>query len=476
MWRSSSTTWTAFSPRKSHTFYLACEGPLPRARGKTVKTDITILERLVLPLEDRPVLRGYEEYRDLPEDARVRLTRPSPVDHVTIFAVNMVTMFPRTLQPPSTSFFLFGPRGTGKSTWIRSTFDRAFVVNLLAPENTVRYERDSAIFRAEVLARPKTDWIVVDEVQRVPRLLDEVQYLMEEKGYRRFALTGSSARKLKRGSANLLAGRAVLRRLFPLTVAEMDFSVPLEQLLRYGSMPLSVLAGEDLAREDYLRAFVTTYLVEEVRAEGLVRDLGGFSRFLAVAALAAAQTTNVSGLARDAEVSRETVRGYFEILVDTLIGEWLPAYRPRAKVKEVARPKFYWFDAGVLHAAAGGFDQPLSADWDGVLLEHLVMHELRAYLQYGGVKGSLGYWATPSGAEVDFVWWRGATSVAIEVKSGRRYRREYRSGIRSFEDSMKGKVTSYVVYRGDAELEVEGTRVLPLGAFLRRLHRGDIVG
>jgi len=138
-------------------------------------------------------------------------------------------------------------------------------------------------------------------------------------------LTGSSTRKLKRGSANLLAGRAVLRHFFPLTAAETAFAVPVDQRLVYGSMPLSVVAADDESREDYLRAFVTMYLAEEVRAEGLVRDLGGFGRFLSVAALAAGQTTNVAGLSRDAGVSRETARGYFEILVDTLIGDWLPA-------------------------------------------------------------------------------------------------------------------------------------------------------
>lgn len=384
-------------------------------------------------------------------------------------------MYARTLEPPRTSFFLFGPRGTGKSTWIRSRFHDALVVNLLPPENMVRYESDPSSFRHEVLARPKEGWVVVDEVQRVPKLLDEVHFLMEEEGYKKFVLSGSSARKLKRGGANLLAGRAVLRKLSPLTTAETEFTVPSEQLLRYGSMPLSVTAADDEAREEFLRAYVTTYLAEEVRAEGLVRDLGGFSRFLHVASLAAGQTTNVSALARDAAVSRETARGYFEILVDTLVGDWLPAYRPRAKVKEVAHPKFYWFDPGVLHAAAGGFDQPLSADWDGVLLEHFLLHEIRSYLHYAGTKGSLGYWATPSGSEVDFVWWRGRKMVAIEAKSGRRYRREFRAGIESL---VAGGVeaASYIAYRGDKELDVEGTRVLPLGVFLKRLHAGEIIG
>lgn len=239
-------------------------------------------------------------------------------------------MFARTLRPPRSAFFLFGPRGTGKSTWVRSSFGGAHVVNLLQPETALRLEREPALLRAQVLARPKSGWIVVDEVQRVPRLLDEVHVLMGEHGYRQFVLTGSSARKLKRGAANLLAGRAVLRTLFPLTAAELNFAVPALQRLSFGSMPLSVTAADDRAREDYLRAFVTTYLAEEIRAEGLVRNLGSFSRFLDVAALAAGQATNVSAISRDAGVSRETARGYFEILTDTLIGDWLPAYRPRA--------------------------------------------------------------------------------------------------------------------------------------------------
>lgn len=383
-------------------------------------------------------------------------------------------MLRRTLQPPRAAFFLFGPRGTGKTTWVRRTLEGALVVDLLAPETMLRYARSPSELRAEVLARPRDRWIVVDEIQRVPSLLDEVHFLMANEGYKKFALTGSSARKLKRGAANLLAGRAVMKKLFPLTSAETDFSVPVSQLLRFGALPMSITAEDDEAREEFLRAYVTVYLNEEIRAEGLVRNLGSFSRFLEIAALAAGQTTNVSGIARDAAVSREAARGYFEVLVDTLIGTWLPAYRPRARVKEVALPKFYWFDPGVLRAAAGGFDQPLPADFEGVLVEHLVLHELQSYLHYSGTKGSLGYWATPSGTEVDFIFWRGGRVVAIEAKHGKQYRSEYRKGIAALLGAMKAD--TYIVYRGDRELVVEGTRVLPMDVFLRRLHAGDIIG
>ncbi len=384
-------------------------------------------------------------------------------------------MFPRDLLPPKRAFFLFGPRGTGKSTWLREHFPKALTLNLLEHENVVRFEREPALLRALVTARSQKDWVVLDEVQRVPKLLDEVHFLIEEEGYKRFALTGSSARQLRRGGVNLLAGRAVIRRLFPLTTHEMDHVVPIDTLLRYGALPLSVIAEDNDDREDFLRSYVTTYLAEEVRAEGLVRDLGAYSRFIEVAALAAGQRTNVSGLARDAGVSRETTRGYFEVLVDTLIGEWLPAYRPRAKVKEVALPKFYWFDSGVLHAAAGGFDQPPSADWDGILLEHLVLHELRAYVHYSNTRGSLGYWATPSGTEVDFVWWHGDRMVAIEVKAARRFRSEFTSGIRSLRAGHP-KVSAYILYRGTEELHVDDVSVLPVETFLRRLHAGEVFG
>ncbi|MBI4871581.1 MAG: ATP-binding protein [Candidatus Riflebacteria bacterium] len=377
-------------------------------------------------------------------------------------------------MPPRTSFFLFGPRGTGKSTWARSSLEKAFALDLLPPQTMLQFERDPTLLRHAVLAQPRERWIVVDEVQRVPKLLDEVHFLMEEHGYRRFALTGSSARRLKRGHANLLAGRAVVKKLHPLTLAELNFSASPAQLMRYGCLPLSVTAEDDSSREDFLRAYVTMYLSEEIKAESLVRNLGSFGRFLEVAALTAGQVTNVSSLARDASVSRETIRGYFDVLIDTLVGTWLPAYRPRAKMKELAHPKFYWFDPGVLTAAAGGFDQPLPADFSGVLLEHLVFHELQSYIDYASVKGSLGYWRTPGGNEVDFVWWHGERVVAIEVKHGSRYRSEYRKGLEAFQGTRA--LETYLVYLGQQELQVEGTRVLPLEKFLTLLSRGDIIG
>jgi predicted AAA+ superfamily ATPase len=298
---------------------------------------------------------------------------------------------------------------------------------------------------------------------------------MENHGHRRFVLTGSSARKLKRGASNLLAGRAMMRRLAPLTAKETSFSLPPRQCMHYGLLPYCADLASDEQREDFLRSYVQTYLTEEVRNEGIVRNMGPFTRFCDVAALAAGSAVNVSGLARDAAVARDTVRGYFSVLEDTLLGRWLPAYRPRAKVKEVARPKFYWFDSGVLNAAAGAFDQPMPSDWQGILIEHWLVHEISSYLDYSRSRGTLGYWGTPSHSEVDFVWWYGDRVVAIEVKASTEFRSRQLKGIRALGE-QRPLEASYVVYQGDRELKVDETWVLPVGAFLRRLHQGDIVG
>ena len=386
----------------------------------------------------------------------------------------MGVMYTRLLQPPTTAFFLFGPRGTGKSTWVHERFPQAHLIDLLPPGTALEYQKDPALLRREVEALAKSTWIVVDEVQRAPELLDEVHFLMENRGYRKFVLTGSSARKLRRGATNLLAGRAALRRMCPLNAAETNFALTATDVLRYGMMPLSVTADNDRQREEYLTSYVTTYLEEEIKAEGLVRNAGTFARFLEVACLTAGQRVNMAGLARDAHVSRDTVRSYFSIFEDTLLGSWLPAYRPRAKVKEVAASKFYWFDAGVLHAAAGGFRQPLPSDWQGVLFEHWILHEIRSHMEYARPRGDLGYWRTPSNSEVDFLWWYGDTRVAIEVKASTRFQSAFLRGIRSLEEGTPPK-TSWVVYLGERELKEENTWILPAQSFLRKLHAGEVL-
>lgn len=385
----------------------------------------------------------------------------------------MGVMYTRDLIPLNKPFFLFGPRGTGKSTWIKTIFPDSYRIDLLSNATALRYLKDPNVLALEVKALPKDKWIIVDEVQKVPQLLDEIHSLMENDGYKRFVLSGSSARKLKRGAANMLAGRARLKHMYALNEHETNFTISFNQRLRLGMLPMSLLADDDKDREDYLRSYVETYLNEEIKAEGLTRNIGNFARFLDIASILAGTQANVSGIARDAGIGRDTVRGYFSVFEDTLLGSWLSAYRPRAKVKEVVNPKFYWFDTGVLNAAAGAFNQPMPQDWTGVLFEHAVYHEIVSYLAYSEIKGNLGFWRTPSGTEIDFVWWYGNCVVGIEAKASTNFRKDFLKGINSFSEHGKLK-SSYIVYNGTKELKAGGTWVMPFRSFAKRLHEGEI--
>lgn len=229
------------------------------------------------------------------------------------------------------------------------------------------------------------------------------------------------------------------------------------------------------ARIDLLEAYVDTYLTQEIRAEALVRSLESFSRFLEVAALANGQVTDVTALARDSAVARPTVQGSFEVLTDTLSGGWLSAWRPRAKLKEVQHPKFYLFDCGVVRALAHRLREPLDAGERGQLLETLVFHELRAHIAYVGCGGSLSYYRTPSGTEVDFVWSRGNQHVGIEVKAGRQWRAEYGRAMRSLH-AQKISTACHAVHLGDTAQRDGPIRVWPLQEFLARLTSGEILG
>ena len=378
------------------------------------------------------------------------------------------------LKYQKNSFFLFGPRGVGKSTWIKEQYPDARIIDLLPTAESIKYAKNPSLLSATIKTEPKDRWIVIDEIQKIPALLDEVHHLMENEGYKHFVLSGSSARKLKRGAANMLGGRANKKSMYPFNSRELDFTVDVGQILEFGMLPLSILADEVEQKESFLRSYLLTYINEEIRAEGLVRDIGTFSRFLDIASLVAGTQVNVSGLARDAGIGRDTVQGYFSIFEDTLLGSFLQAYRPRAKVKEVQKPKFYWFDPGVLNAAAGAFDQPMPKDWQGVLLEHWIYHELKSYLDYTGTKGSLGFWRTPSGTEVDFIWWYGEQVVGIEVKSSRSFRKEFLKGIKSLNNNLPLR-SAYLIYQGDEDLIIDDVCILRPLSFLKKLHAGDIL-
>ena len=386
-----------------------------------------------------------------------------------------MSTFQRRLTLPPRSFFVLGPRGTGKTTWLRQALPRARWYNLLLDREVVRLTRDPAAFRREVEPLPLDEWVVIDEVQRLPALLNEVHDLLTASaGRRRFALTGSSARKLRRGNVNLLAGRALSRRFFPLVAAEMG-PVPLDSLLLHGCLPEVRAERDPGLRTELLEAYRDTYLAQEIRNEALVRSLDAFSRFLDVAALANAQVVNLSAIARDAGIARPTVQGYFEVLIDTLIADWLPAFRPRARIKEVAHPKLYLFDTGVARALAGRGREPLASDERGHLLETYVHHELRAWMEQSNAKGELAYWATPSGTEVDFIWSRGSRRTALEVKASSRYRAEDGRALKELARALSPRPKRLVVvYLGERKLKDEEVEVLPLADFLDQLSMGEL--
>ncbi len=384
-------------------------------------------------------------------------------------------MYTRRLQLPSRSFLLLGPRGTGKTTWLRAHLPGAHWYNLLLDRELLRLMRAPGQFRQEIEALPRGSWVVVDEVQKLPSLLNDVHDALSSAPRRwKFALTGSSARRLRRADVNLLGGRVVTRRMLPLTVTELAAEPAVDDLLRYGSLPLVRSERGAARRIDLLEAYVETYLTQEIRAEALVRSLESFTRFLEVAALANAQVTSVASLARDAAVARPTVQGYFEVLTDTLIGAWLPAWRPRAKVKETSHPKFYLFDPGVVRALGRRSREPLDAAERGTLLETLVFHELRAQIAYSQCGGELSYYRTPSGTEVDFIWRRGDHSIGIEVKSASRWRAADTGALADLHDAnvLSG---CFGVYLGEQSLQAGPVRVLPLYAFIRELSQGRVL-
>lgn len=386
----------------------------------------------------------------------------------------MLSMFTRRLEPPARSFFLFGPRGTGKTTWLKQRLPQALWFDLLRTHTVLALSRQPELFRQQVESRRRGSWVVVDEVQCLPTLLNEVHALVtDHPGAYRFALSRSSARKLKRLDVNLLAGRAVNRQFFPLTAAEMGDAFDLDRVLRFGLLPQ--IQSDPTYAIDALDAYVANYIREEILQEALVRNLESFARFLEVAALMNGQVVNVAGVARDAAVARPTVQGYFATLVDTLVGYWLPAWRKRAKVKEVASPKFYLFDAGVARALAGRTREPVESAERGFLLETLVLHELRAAQAYQNLGGQLHYWRTPSGSEVDFVWTRGARAVGVEVKASTVWRREHGAALKALVGERQ-LTSGHGVYTGTAELKDGPVRVWPVQRFLALLTAGEILG
>ena len=378
--------------------------------------------------------------------------------------------YPRLTRVPAQSFFLFGMRGVGKSTWVRGALPGAATFDLLDERLYQDLLADPSLFPQSLGALDPGDWVVVDEVQRLPALLNEVHRLIETRRLR-FALLGSSARKLKVAGTNLLAGRALTRRMFPLTAAELGADFDLERILRFGSVPL-VWASE--APREVLAAYAQLYLREEIRAEALVRNLPGFVRFLPVAALFNGEVVNVAGIARDAGVARTTVQGYLDILEDTLLAYRLPAHQTRTRVRERKQPKLYWVDCGVVRAVKRQLGE-LTAEERGPLLESWVGTTLRAHAQTGELYDELGYWAPhQSDTEVDFLLRRGREMLAIEVKATPRYHTRLLRGLRAL-DALEGLRRRVLIYTGERSFRsADGIEVWPARRFAEETAAGTL--
>ena len=374
-------------------------------------------------------------------------------------------IYTRLAQVPEQSFFLLGMRGVGKSTWARQVLPDALRLDLLDEDLFTDLLADPSLFRQLLSGVGPGEWVVVDEVQRIPSLLNEVHRMIEKRGVR-FALLGSSARKLKTAGTNLLAGRALRKAMHPLTPAELGDDFNLDDALRYGTIPLVSTAPD---RREALQSYTQLYLREEIRAEAAVRNLSGFVRFLPVAAVMHAQTVNAASIARDAGIARTTVNGYLEILDDTLLAVQLPAFEAKLRVRERRRPKLYWADPGLVRAVKRQLG-PVAAEERGALLEGWVLGLLRAHNEHQRIYDDIGYWAAAeSAAEVDFVLTRDRQHLVIEVKASERYNTAMLRGLRAVA-GLPGLGRRILAYRGHRVFRTEdGIDVWPLNSLHQAL-------
>jgi predicted AAA+ superfamily ATPase len=374
----------------------------------------------------------------------------------------------RFFQAPAGHFFLFGPRGTGKSTWLRTHFPGSLRIDLLEPEVHRAYAARPERLRDLVAGNPERVVVVVDEVQKVPELLDVVHALIEERRKPRFVLTGSSARKLRRSGVDLLAGRAALRSMHPFMAAELGSRWDLARALEFGLVPL-VWNAEDPA--ETLGAYIALYLREEVQMEGVVRRIAPFSRFLEAISFSHASLLNLAEVARECQTSRKSVESYVGILEDLLLSFRVPVFTRRARRHLTSHPKFYWFDAGVFRSVrpAGPLDRP--EEIAGAALEGLVAQHLRAWIEYSVGTHELGFWRTKSGNEVDFVIYGESGFWGIEVKHGGSVRGKDLAGLRAFGTDYPRAELRFL-YRGREKLEIDGIRCIPVDEFLAELVPG----
>ena len=372
----------------------------------------------------------------------------------------------RLFKPPAKgSFFLFGPRGTGKSTFVQKHFQSAIHLDLLNPENLRLYSARPERLKELIEGNPRKKVVVIDEIQKVPELLSVVHFMIESKKGYTFILTGSSARKLKRSGVNLLAGRALLRTMHPFMASELKNRFDLASALNHGMVPIVVASDFP---SDVLQSYAALYLREEVQMEGLVRNIGGFSRFLEAISFSHAAILNISNVAQECAVERKTVEGFVEILEDILLGWRLPVFTKRSQRKLSSHPKFYFFDAGVFRSLrpSGPLDRP--QEIDGQALEGLVGQHLKAWIAYSGEKRELFFWRTRSGVEVDFIVYGTDGIFALEAKNTGSIRPQDLHNLKSFHNEYP-ESRLFLLYRGKERFLRDNILCLPCEEFLAGL-------
>ncbi|MBN1413009.1 MAG: ATP-binding protein [Spirochaetales bacterium] len=365
---------------------------------------------------------------------------------------------------PSNHFFLFGPRGTGKTTWLKNNFSDAPYLDLLKPD--LYLELLASPQNLESLAEAhRNQVIIIDEIQRIPGLLPVIHRCIEKNIARQFIMTGSSARKLRHTETDLLGGRAAPEYMPPFIASELKAEFDEARSLKFGMLPLVYGAGDPAA---ILRGYTGVYLEQEVKAEAAVRNIDSFARFLTVLSFSQAQVLNLSEISRECQVRRSTVDLYLEIVRDLLIADLLPVFTRRAKRTLSVHPKFYFFDCGVYRhlRPSGPLDQP--SEIDGAALETLVYQHLRAWIDNGNPEHELSFWRTRNKVEVDFIVYGGNTFLAIEVKNTRKVRSKDLKGLRAFHAEFP-QATLLFLYRGELKTMAEQVHVMPVSRFLLHL-------
>lgn len=373
-------------------------------------------------------------------------------------------MYGRIISSPSSrkkSIFLFGPRGTGKTTWLRTSFPDSLYLDLL--DSFLYTDLIAQPGRLESLIPPDYDkWIIIDEIQKIPMLLNEVHRLIEKKRYK-FILTGSSARSLRRKGVNLLAGRAITHYMHPLTSIELKNDFNISMSLQYGHLP-SIFSEPD--PRAYLKTYIQTYLREEILQEGLTRNLSSFARFMETASFSQASCLNITEIAREAGIERRTVTNYFDILEDLLLAVRIPVFTKRAKRRMAGHPKFYYFDAGVYRALrpSGPLDTP--EEIEGAGLETLCLQELRAVNDYYNLDYNIYYWRTGNGIEVDLVLYGPRGIYAFEIKHSRKISNKDFANLKIFKTDYPD-AKCFLLYMGTRKEYRDGIEVWPASDAIR---------